>query len=173
MSREEELLIKIQQGDSGYLDELIALIYPEILRYCFWHTQNRQCAEDAVQETFLRVCKYFDWHAHPKKFKAFVYRVARNICIDQGRKRKAAPLEEETPYIEPQYAQIESSMDFERLIAHLTPEQQEIILLRFVYDLKLKDIAEITGLPVRTTQSRLRTALKQIEKNMDSRGEGI
>ena len=52
--RTDELLNRLEQGDAEALDELIRMYYPEILRYCLWHTSDRQSAEDAAQETFLK-----------------------------------------------------------------------------------------------------------------------
>ena len=51
MTREDKLIQKMEQGDPGAAEELIALYYPEILRYCLWHTPDRFLAEDATQET--------------------------------------------------------------------------------------------------------------------------
>ena len=58
MKREEELLQRMAQGDIHAADELIKMFYPEILRYCLWHAPNKSLAEDAVQETFLKMIRY-------------------------------------------------------------------------------------------------------------------
>lgn len=86
MTREDKLIQRIEQGDLGAADELIAMFYPEILRYCLWHAPNRSLAEDAAQETFLKVIRYFDRYTHKGQFKAFLYQVAANTCIDMRRK---------------------------------------------------------------------------------------
>ena len=78
MTREEKLIQKIKQGDLSAADELIAMYYPEILRYCLWHAPDRSLAEDAVQETFLKALRYFDRYTHRGKFKSFLYRIAAN-----------------------------------------------------------------------------------------------
>ena len=49
LTREEKLMIRIGQGDMDAVDELIGLLYPEILRYCLWHAPNLGLAEDAAQ----------------------------------------------------------------------------------------------------------------------------
>lgn len=54
-------------------DELIGMYYSEILRYCLWHAPNHSLAEDATQETFLKVIHYFDRYTHKGKFKSLVY----------------------------------------------------------------------------------------------------
>ena len=51
---EDKILKDLKSGTSDGLEELIEGYYPEILRYCIWHTPDRAAAEDAVQETFLK-----------------------------------------------------------------------------------------------------------------------
>ncbi|MBR4668257.1 MAG: sigma-70 family RNA polymerase sigma factor, partial [Butyrivibrio sp.] len=73
----------------------------------------------------------------------------------------------ETTYSEIRYENIESDIDFNLLLSKLTDKQRELIILRYEHDLTLKEIAEITGSNLRTCQSNLRKALKQIEKNLE------
>ena len=73
---------RIFQGDSQALDELVEAFYPEILRYCLWHAPNPSLAEDAAQETFLKAIRYLDRYSHKGKFKAYLYSIAANTCID-------------------------------------------------------------------------------------------
>ena len=63
------------------------MYYPEILRYCMWNAPDRHMAEDAAQETFLKAIRYFDRYVHKGRFRAFLYQVAANTCIDMKRKR--------------------------------------------------------------------------------------
>ena len=53
------------------------------------------------------------------------------------------------------------------LTARLDPETRELVLLRFGQQLKLREIAQVTGLPLRTVQSRLRAALKTLKKQLE------
>ena len=53
-----------------------------------------------------------------------------------------------------------------RLLDMLPDSQREVIILRFVHELKLGEISEVLGEPQRTVQSRLRAALKTLEKNL-------
>ena len=98
MTREDEIFRKIEQGDSGGLDELVSLYYPEILRYCRWHTPDQATAEDAAQETFLKAVRHFDRYVHKGRFKAFLYQIAANTCVDMWRKKKPEALPEELVY---------------------------------------------------------------------------
>lgn len=168
MTRENEIFKQIEQGNMESLDELIGLYYPEIFQYCCWHTSNRANAEDAVQETFLKAVRYMDRYAHRGKFRAFLYRIAANTCIDMSRKKYEVPVEveilEAVPLVDTSFRAAEDETDFLRLVRQLPEEMSELVFLRYGQEMKLREIAEITGLPVRTVQSKLRYALKKLKK---------
>ncbi len=163
---EDELLRKIKEGDSDSLDELVALYYAAILRYCVWHTQNRQTAEDATQETFVKAIRHLDGYVHRGKFKAYIYTIAANVCVDFSRKKVMERLPEDLPEYGNRFEQVEAREDLESMLRHLSGEQQEAVLLRFAHGLKIREIAAVAGVPMRTVQSRLRSALKRIEKEL-------
>lgn len=171
MTREDKLIQKLEQGEPGAADELIAAFYPEILRYCLWHAPDRSLAEDAAQETFLKAIRYFDRYTHQGKFKPFLYRIAANTCTDMQRKYHRADVSLEESAVDPGYAEpafdaIQSDMALRQLVSGLPECQREIVLLRFGQDLTLREIAEAAGLPLRTVQSRLRSALKRLRAEM-------
>lgn len=168
MTHEDELLKRMEQGDRSAADELIQMFYPDILRYCLWHAPNRSLAEDAVQETFLKVIRYFDRYTHKGMFKPFLYRIAANTCIDMQRKYRQPDLSLEEAEIDPAYSDqafetIHSDMVMRQLVNRLPENQREIVLLRFGQDLTLREIAETVNLPLRTVQTRLRAALKKLK----------
>lgn len=171
MTREDEIFKRIKQGQKDALDELIKLYYPDILKYCRWHLPCQMSAEDAVQETFLKAVRYLNTYTHKGKFKAFLYRVAANVCIDIQRQKLLSPTEDEMEYREAGYEIAESDIDFKKLVKCLPGELEEIVVLRFGQELKIREISEILNLPMRTVQSRLRSALKQVEKRLKE-GEG-
>lgn len=173
MTREEELIKKTGQGDRTAMEELITIYYPEILRYCLWHAPNRDLAEDAVQETFLKMIRYFDTYTHSGKFRAFLYRIAANVCADM-KKRKwmtEVPLEDnaqEVEYTEYGFAKADGDLQLLDMVRDLEEEMKEIVLLKFGQDLTLKEIAEVLHLPMRTVQSRLRRSLKQLRTSLEN-----
>lgn len=172
MTREDEIFEKLKKGDPDGAEELVRLYYAEILRYCLFHLPDRSMAEDAVQETFLKVFRYFDDYRHRGHFRAFLYKVAANVCRDLWRKRRWEPVLEQIPVEEKGIREREDREDFKRLVALLPEELREIVVLRFSQELKLKEIAGITGLPARTVQSRLRRALKLLKQELEGRGDG-
>ena len=166
MTREDILLRKIENGDRQALDKLINDYYPDIFRYCLWHTKDRTAAEDATQETFLKVVRFWDSYRHQGHFRAWLYKIAANVCRDAWRKSNEEPLPENLTYDEAGFGLAESDADFIRMVEYLPDEARELVLLRFAQDLTLREIAEVTGLPMRTIQSRLRAALKKIKKQL-------
>lgn len=172
MTREDQWIKRMEQGDTSAVDELIESYYPEILRYCLWHAPNRYLAEDAAQETFLKAVRFFDRYTHKGKFKPFLYRIAANTCVDLWRKEREQdiPLDEMT--VEPAYEDPElAAMELRQLVRGLPEELQEIVLLRFGQDLSLREISQVVGLPLRTVQSRLRSALKRLKKEFTEGGQ--
>jgi RNA polymerase sigma factor (sigma-70 family) len=166
VSREDELFNRLNHGDEAALDDLIRMYYPEILRFCLWHTPDRQTAEDAVQETFLKAVGHMDDYAHRGKFRAFLYKIAANTCTDFWRRYNRPDACESEEYIEPGFHSIESDLNLMKMLSQLPEEQREVILLRYVHELKIREIAVILDQPLRTVQSRLRAALKLLEKSL-------
>ena len=169
----ELLLRKAQSGDTGALDTLITAYYPQILNYCRWHTADEQQAQDAAQETIFEsgaLAGFLWWISGV--IPSLSVQNRKNICIDLNRtmERTEVSLESlpgEPAYQESGFAAAEEEANLRALTAQLEPEQRELVLLRFAQQLKLREIAQITGLPLRTVQSRLRAALKTLKMQLE------
>lgn len=164
MSKEKELLKKIKEGEPSGVDELIAEYYRQIFRYCLWHTADRQTAEDAAQEVFLRLVRHLEAVRRSSRLRPYLYKIAANVCADLYRAKKAEELPEDLVYIERDFEAVEDEWDFQQMIRTLPPEQRDVLILRFSQDLTLRETAKILEIPLRTAQSRLRSALKKLEK---------
>lgn len=175
LTREDELIKRMGQGDAGAAEELVELFYPDILRYCLWHAPNPSLAEDAAQETFLKVIRYWGQYSHQGKFKPFLYKIAANTCVDMRRKNWCSDVSlEDIPaefaYSEPGFEKIQSELMLKQLVSTLPEELQEVVLLRFGQGLTIREVAETVDLPLRTVQSRLRSALKKLKKELGKEG---
>ena len=171
MTREDEIFKKLKNGDESGAAELVELYYEDILRYCMFRLPDRYLAEDAVQETFLKVFRYFDDYRHKGRFRAFLYKVAGNTCIDMMRKKQWDPIPEDAAQEESGVRKTEEQEDFLRIIRKLPPELGEVVFLRFSQELRLREIAETVGIPLRTVQSRLRRALELLRTELEREGE--
>jgi len=167
----ERLLKQATKGDITAIEALITQYYPEILRYCRYHLPNQSFAEDAAQETFLKAIKYLASCTFSGNFRAFLYTVASNTCIDIARNkwngiRNFDDVTQDLSVDEPWDA-IHNWFTVRQAMQKLTTEEQEIILLRFGQELKLREIAQITKIPMRTVQSKLRKALKILKVELE------
>ena len=174
MMREDELIRQIKEGRREYLDELVALYYPAILRYCMWHMPDMESAQDATQETFLKLVRFIDRYSHKGQFRAFLYKIATNTCIDIKRKNASPEFSLESfpdwtlpadPLSQNRFQAIEDREQLHAALTCLSSEQRELILLRYGQELTLKEISAVTGLPLRTVQTRLRRAMVKIKSN--------
>ena len=77
---------------------------------------------------------------------------------------------EEFSYVEEGFDQAESALALRQMVSGLPPQQREIVILRFGQELTLQEIAAVTETPLRTVQSRLRAALKELRKQMEDGG---
>ncbi len=164
---DDELLKQIKIGDENAAEELIKRYYTSILRYCRRHCSNLEKAEDLTQETFFRLFRTLSQY-DGKKFKAYLYTIAKHLCIDESRKVPCYILElGDNKYLAKEcneIIQIEDREKINYLLRNLSPEQKEAILLRFEEELTYLEIAKVTGCSMRTAQSRVRSGLKIMRK---------
>lgn len=140
--------------------------YDKIYRYCYFRVQNRVLAEDLTQETFLR---YFaqNSYIHRGKQLAYLYTIARNLCIDHYRKKEADELKEEI--MEEPMKEVETSLYVRLAVEQLPKEMQELILFRYVDQLSVREICEITGMS-RSTEYRMeKEALRRLQSLLEER----
>lgn len=167
---DDDLVEQIMLGDEKAAEELIKRYYTAILRYCRRQCFNLEKAEDLTQETFLKLFKNLSGYKRQTKFKAYLYTVAKNLCIDESRKMKDYSLKNEIDIKDECDAirRIEDKSEINCLLNVLSPEQKEAVILRFGEQLEFREIAEIMGCNMRTAQSRVRNALKIMRKEQEN-----
>jgi RNA polymerase sigma-70 factor (ECF subfamily) len=158
-----------QQADmlAKAFDEYADAIY----RDCYFRVFRRERAEELVQETFSKVWQYMlDGH-EIINVRAFLYRVANNLIVDESRKKKEASLEalEESgmQFSESNIDKLEAHVDaihiLERLDS-LNDAHRSVIIMRYVDELEPEEIARITGESANTISVRLHRAMKQLKE---------
>lgn len=159
---DDDLIDQIKLGDEKAAEELIKRYYTSILRYCKRQCLDQERVEDLTQETFLKLFKNLSGYKGKKKFKAYLYTIARHLCIDESRKIEVYPLEdeEEIKDARDEMHRIEDRAEIDYLLNTLSSEQREAIILRFGEQLEFREIAKVMGCNMRTAQSRVRNALK-------------
>lgn len=131
-----------------------------------------QGAQDAVQETFLRLCR-----EHPNEINArvaaWLFSVCRSRVIDMQRTRHAPPLDAAAISVadpQPDPVTVASESEDQQLLGELvdqlSPRQQEVLRLRLQAGLSYREIAEVTGLTVSNVGFHLHAAVKQLRLSL-------
>lgn len=141
-------------------------LYDKIYRYCYFKLHHRETAEDITQEAFLRYFQKYNCAAREQTLKC-LYTIARNLCIDEYRKRPAAPLEESMQREEtPKEEQILTSFTVRAALSELEREDQELLLLRYVNEVPVSAIGQILGISRFATYRRLLAAAKKFKDKL-------
>jgi RNA polymerase sigma-70 factor, ECF subfamily len=186
-ARQESLAIAegLKRRKAGLLDELIVRYQHRLLRYLLFLTGNRETAEDLFQEVWMRVLvrgNQFDGRA---RFETWLFTIARNLVIDQRRKRTMNSLDEliegngdddrsmcfEAASDDPTpFDHVSNLEDREKIAAallQLDALHREVLVLRFHEELSLEEIAKVTRAPLSTVKSRLYRGLAMIKPKLE------
>ncbi len=120
---------------------------PRIFRYIYHRLGNRDLAQDLTSEVFVRFLRS---GTTPDNLTAFLYRIAHNLVVDYLRRNPALLSLDETAVADradpTDFAEIEMERaTLRRAVARLTPEQQQVIVLKFVEGLSNDEIAQVLG----------------------------
>lgn len=147
-----------------------------LLAYAFGMLRDRAGAEDAVQETFLKLCHHHQTAgpaALAGRTAAWLFTVCRTRVIDMQRKRQPDSLEStHVPVLDhapPPDAAIVDQEDHRRIaesIGDLSPRQQEVLQLRVQAGLSYREIAEVTGLSVSNVGFHLHAAVRALREQL-------
>ena len=129
---------------------------PGILRHVYFRVSNWNTVQDLTQETFFKAWRSIaeGKAAEIKNFKAFFYKIANNTIIDYYRSKKEISLEEmeEAENIAVIETEQENEVDLEiekkRLEQHLSElkdEYKQILVMRYIGDMSIKEISQITN----------------------------
>lgn len=171
---EESRLISLAQGgDRHAMHLLLAPWNDRIFSFLCTLLRNRQDAEDAAQETFLRVVKGLAKYEHSGQFQAWIYRIARNqAALTASRRQRVESHEasvEDSVLCDIPALQVEQHADTEQLrtaVDALPPAEREVVLLRLEQDLKFREIAERTQAPLNTVLGRMRNAMRRLHDQL-------
>lgn len=133
-----------------------------IFRFALSLLRSRQQAEDVLQETFVKLLKGKLSCPTPGKEKAWLFKVARNLCFDILRQRVREL--ELTPELA---APAGENWDFLELISPLTQSEQEILSLKFIGGFSHREIAKIVGTTVHAEKKRYERAIQKLREEME------
>lgn len=153
------------------LNEYIIAHQEAFYRLAFSYVKNRDAALDVVQESIVRALSKSDSLRQPEYMKTWFYRILLNESMNHYRRSKRlVPLEESAADAPAPAGDPAERLDLYAAIDRLDPKEQAIIRLRFFEDMKLEEIARITGTNLNTVKSRL---YKSLRKLRDLTGEEV
>lgn len=138
--------------------------YDKIYRYCWMKVHHQQEAEDITQETFLRFLENHTYREMGKQL-AWLYTIARNLCIDHYRKKEAV-LSGEEPAADSREEELISNLQLYQAVQELSEEDRELIFLRYVNELPAGDVAEILKISRFAVYRRLNKCLRQLRESL-------
>jgi len=171
MIDEKAIMLKVKEGQIGYLSELFEANHVGLFNFYLRMGLNRALSEDLVQETFMRVLAYRTSFMAQTTFKAWFYRIARNVVADHFRKMSNQDHYEE---IEERHLEVEETLvdslekesqqdAFDKALSKLPLEQREIIVLSRFQQLSYNEIAEMLNCNINTLKTRMRTAIEKLK----------
>lgn len=160
---DETLVERAGQGDAKAAAILVERHSEKVFALCFRTLRNRANAEDATQETFMRLWKHASkWKPTGARFESWLYRVAMNICLDQLRKSKrdapesAAPERaDDAPRQDDRVFAQEKRTLVDQALASLPDRQRFAINLCHYQELTNIEAADIMGVSVDALESLL------------------
>jgi RNA polymerase sigma-70 factor (ECF subfamily) len=139
--------------------------------YVFELVSDEQASLDIVQESFIAAARHIGGLRDDAKFGGWLFGIAHQKCVQRWRKRQEIPVEEipETPGEfedgpDDLLIRREQEAEFMNLLNQLPLPHRSVLLLHFVEDFSLEEIAQITNAPVGTVKSRLHYARKAFKK---------
>lgn len=123
-----------------------------IFRYCYFRVFDKEKASDLVQEVFMRTWEYQLDGNEVQNMRALLYKIARNLIIDDSRKRKTLSLDQLSEQgFDPSVSELETiqtNLDAQALTAlmqKLDPIYREAVTMRYIEGYAPKEIAEVLG----------------------------
>jgi RNA polymerase sigma-70 factor (ECF subfamily) len=164
-----------QHGDRAALEELYLIHFDRIYSYLHVTVGNRHDAEDLTTQTFLKMLESigrFRWQSAP--FSAWLFRIAHNLAMDHFRAHRRwqpeadvpEPIGSEEPSAELEAMQSIGRQSMLELIEKLSPEQQQVLTLKFVFNFANADVAKILDKTEGAIKSLQHRALASLQKQI-------
>ncbi len=176
-SDEQRLVLRAQRDPEAF-GELYDMHFDRIYAYIHRKIGDRQVAEDLTADTFLKALAHIQHYRYTgQPFAAWLYRIAANVVIDYYRvHRPTVQLDEGLsaagvgPEPEEAALALDDRQAVSRALQALSPDQQDVVLMRFAGDMKLKDIAAAMGKTEGAVKALLFRALNTLRRKLSESG---
>ena len=175
---EERLIRQAKQGDKQAIGELYRRHVDVIYRYVWARVADEAVAEDLTAQVFLKALEGLPtYEPMGKPFQAWLYRIAYARIVDHWRRRENqvnVPLDGTLPSRDPRpgellEAEAEWGMAID-LLARLTDDQQDVLILRFIGEMTLLEVAGTLGKTLGATKALQHRALASLARMLTQQG---
>jgi RNA polymerase sigma-70 factor (ECF subfamily) len=165
---EPEVLNQVHRGNQEAFTRLVEAYQRPVYNLCYRMLGDPDEAEDAAQETFLRVYKNIKHYDHKRPFSTWLLSIAAHLCIDQLRKRRMVLVSMDgTSYLDPPdtlpgpeaaFYIKEDQKRVQALLKTLSPSDRAAVIMYYWYDFSYEEISNGLSLTVSAVKSRLHRA---------------
>ena len=176
---DEKLIARFQDGDINAYNELVDRYKDRLLNFVFRYFNNREQAEDVVQETLIKLYTHASYYKNIAKFSTWLYTIAKNNALTELRKNKRKRTDslwtnEGKPIdIETKGDSLEKTVHNEIAVEALNRYLDEIpenfriaVILRDFQELSYEEISKILEIPIGTIKSRINRGRIQLSEKM-------
>ena len=180
MASDQQLIMNYLAGDEKSLEILIHSYLKPIYNFVYRYVSSEQEAEDITQEVFVRAWRNLKKFDQKKKFKTWIFSIAKNASIDSLKKKKAIPFSEFenekgknilieqlaslAPLPDKLFEQASIGKIVNTAMNHLTPKYRMVLFLRYNDHFTFREIAEALREPLDTIKSRHRRSIILLKK---------
>ena len=177
MDQEGLWVAKALRGDQRAFAHLVDTYQAPVYNLCYRMLGNAAEAEDAAQETFVRVYKHLGAYDPQQRLSSWILAVASHYCIDRLRRRRIKwlsldnilslrPIAADAVQPEDTIIEHESCTEVRSHLQSLPAEYRLVIVLRYWQDLSYAEIAQVVGTTESAVKSRLHRARKMLARRV-------
>jgi RNA polymerase sigma-70 factor (ECF subfamily) len=186
LDEDQALIKKTLKGEKKAFEALMRKYEKQIFSFVIRMVRNEEVAIDLTQDFFIKVFTVLEKYNFDYKFSTWAYRICYNMVIDHIRKNQAQVhsldddsisskdmLSSENVTRDDGFKNLsreETRVYIWKIVEHIPHKFRELILLRYIQDLKYDEIAEITALPVGTIKNRIFKAKEILKQEMEKDG---
>jgi len=156
---DREIACRAGEGDVPAFVQFVGRYRAPLISYVYGLTGQRDDAEEMAQEAFCRAWEKLPTLRQPQRLVSFLYRIAHNLAVSEGRRPRPVTLPAE-PAADP--PRDDPGADVHRAVAHLSDEHRVVVSLRHFAGLSHEEIARALGVPAGTVRSRLSRAYDRL-----------
>ncbi len=167
-----------KRDDADSMEKLCVYVYPRVYRYIYYRVNHHENAEDLTSEVVLKIVQALK--KQRGNFRAWMYKIARNAVIDFYRRRgvrsevSLSDMPGELPDESAAFSErVLTQEKLRRGLHHLTEEQKQVILLKFIEGYSNDDVANIMGKSIGAVKVLQFRALRSLREYFRKKGYEI